>query len=144
MKLVRLKGNIIHILGEEATVQPDDGSAQIAVPLNAFVKPAEGDRVDMMIVPPRNPGGLAKIVTRSKMGRGFGTAGKNMARASKIESWTSLKRAILKARERVEAMIREEKARQDSENGDETSNADLSGLEEKLAWLEKGLNMFRG
>ncbi|MFZ2959078.1 MAG: hypothetical protein WA705_19500 [Candidatus Ozemobacteraceae bacterium] len=166
MKLVRLKGVIASIMGNEAAVQPDDGSAQIAVPLDACKNSEEGSRVDLMIVPPRRPGGLADVIVQSGMrgNTGFRNNAKNggKAAARKRVSWAALMRVMLKTREQIDVLLREAKVRNEAiDNAEEgkpdrelnsgersrstdcSDIPDVSDLSEKREWLEKGIDLFR-
>lgn len=128
MKMKRLRGRVVAVDGSVVTVLPSDGSDEIFVRLQDLPDAFPEMKCDLMIIPAASSGECVRV---------FGQRAKNPAKPLKMAGDASLVKAMIKAKERIDATIVQ------LEKQDPIDEAALEKLEEKRAFLERGLRLFR-
>jgi len=127
MKLLKLVGVVDRVTSGVAAIVPDDGSREMYISANDISGLAEGQPVDLVVVPPADPNGLCKIVSFTR---------KRVAKPVKIRADGTLLKAMTRSRDRLKATLDELESRDDPD-------PDLvDDLREKLRFLDRGIELF--
>ena len=128
MNMKRLRGRVASIDGSMVTIIPSNGADEVFVRLKDLPEAHPEMRIDLMIVPAATAGECARVCGRRS---------EKPAKALKMAGDQALMKAMLKAKERIDATIVQ------LEKQDPIDEPALERLEEKRAFLERGLRLFR-
>jgi hypothetical protein len=128
MELVRVLGVIDRIDSGIAAIVLDNGEHEIYVRVKQLKNAREGKRVDILVDPALDPNAVSKVITSKAQAK---------KAASALPSFAGLIRAFLK---NIEILRSRERLLERAEEPDEEA---LMSLQEKIAYLEKGLKLFR-
>ena len=123
MQMERLKGTIDRIENGVVVIVSKKDDYELYFDEADFDSPIENKKVDLLIARSDDPMGLSKVISAKKVTK---------PKKIKMKNFSSLIRAMLKVKSRLEATLEEE-----GENSDS-----LNDLREKVEFLEKGIELF--
>ncbi|MDD3147747.1 MAG: hypothetical protein PHD82_10620 [Candidatus Riflebacteria bacterium] len=122
MQMERLKGLIEKIDSRRIIVVADKSGREFVFSPSELTGAEKGARVDLLITPPDDEGGFAKIISiRSQ----------KKVKPLKMPNFSTLVGHMLKTRDRLKATLAES-----------TDSDAQNELNEKIAWLDRGIRMF--
>lgn len=128
MKMKRLRGRVVSLEGTVVTVLPSDGTDEVFIRLSDLPDAFPEMKCDLMIIPATNSGECARV---------YGHRSQKAAKPLKVAGDNALVKALLKSKERIDATIVQ------LERQEPVDEEALEKLEEKRAFLERGLRLFR-
>ena len=122
MQMERLKGLVERIERYRIVIVADRSNKEYYLGLSDMPGAEKGERVDMLIAPSDDEDGLAKIISIKS---------KKKIKPLKMPNFNTLVGHMLKTRDRLKATLAE------------TTDSDAaSELNDKIAWLDKGISLF--
>ncbi len=122
MQMQKLKGIIAHREGSTLVVKSDKGGSEYRFNVSDLPDSETGDRVDLLIAPADDPDDISSILSIKS---------KKKVKPIKIGNFNTLVGHMIKTRDRLNATL--------VEISDPDSASDLR---EKIAWLDRGLELF--
>lgn len=122
MQMERLKGLIERIDSRRVVVVADKTGREYNFSPSELTGAERGARVDLLITPPDDEGGYAKIISIKSQKK---------IKPLKMPNFATLVGHMIKTRDRLKATL--------AESGDSDAQNELN---EKIAWLDRGIRMF--
>lgn len=127
MKILRLRGRVLDIEEKVLIVTDRKGNETFRLPQSALPDLERGDPVDCYVIPPSNPTGICRVMSRKD---------KKAEKPKRSKEAAALVRAMLKMRA---TLIAEQNVLERHENPDPN---ELDRLFEKLDFLDRGVKLF--
>ncbi len=122
MQMERLKGLIERIDSRRVVVVADKTGREYNFSPSELTGAEKGARVDLLMTPPDDEGGYAKIISIKSQKK---------IKPLKMPNFATLVGHMIKTRDRLKATL--------AESGDSDAQNDLN---EKIAWLDRGIRLF--
>lgn len=133
MRLRRLQGVVDRLEGDIAVVVPNDLSREVYLEARSLPGACRGLAVDALVSLPDDPNGVGRMVAAPRVRK---------VKPARMASFSGLLNQMTKVRDRLRARLAEL-----DDSGDETprrrADGEAEALRERIAWLERGLDLFR-